>query len=122
MSLPDDNPFAHPSGLDHGLPPFDLIREEHYRPAFEAGMAEQRDEVAGIAADPAPPSLENTLEALERSGALLSRVSQVFFNLIGSDGSDGLRAVEAVVVPQLAAHRDALLMDPQLFARVSALF
>jgi peptidyl-dipeptidase Dcp len=122
MSLPDDNPFAQPSALEYGLPPFDLIREEHYRPAFEEGMAEQRREVAAFAADPAAPTMENTLEALERSGALLSRVSSVFFNLIGSSVTDGLRAVEAVVVPQLAAHRDALLMDPQLFGRVSALF
>src|SRR5690348_7213682 len=119
MALPDDNPFAVPSSLAYGLPPFALIREEHYRPAFEEGMAEQRRELEAIATDPAPPSMVNTLEALERSGALLSRVSQVFFNLIGSSVSDGLRDVEAVVVPLLAAHRDALLMDQRLFARVS---
>jgi peptidyl-dipeptidase Dcp len=122
MSLPDDNAFATPSTLPYGLPPFDLIREEHYRPAFEEGMAEQRRELEAIAGDPAEPSLENTLVALERSGALLARVSQVFFNLIGSSVTDGLRAVEAVVVPQLAAHRDALLMDRRLYSRVTALF
>src|SRR5689334_13316617 len=105
MALPDDNPFAVPSSLPHGLPPFELIREEHYRPAFEEGMAEQRREAEAIATDPAPPSFENTLEALERSGALLSRVSQVFFNLIGSSATDGLREIEAGVVPLLAAHR-----------------
>ena len=122
MSLTDDNPFAAASSLEYGLPPFALIREEHYRPGFEAGMAEQRRELEAIATDPAAPSLENTLEALERSGALLSRVSQVFFNLIGSSVTDGLRAVEAVVVPLLAAHRDAMLMDQRLFARVTVLF
>src|SRR5690349_6980134 len=122
MSLPDDNPFAQPSTLDYGLPPFDRIRVEHYQPAFEAGMAEQRDEVAAIAGDPAPPSAANTLDAVERSGALLTRVSQAFFNLIGSTADDGLRAVEGAVVPLLAAHRDALLMDKQLFARINALF
>ena len=122
MSLPDDNPFAVRSPLEYGLPPFDLIQEDHYLPAFTAGMAEQRDELEAIVTDPAEPSLENTLEALERSGALLGRVSQVFFNLIGSSVTDGLRAVEKVVVPQLAAHRDALLMDARLFARVRTLF
>src|SRR4051812_6779323 len=111
MSLPDDNPFAVASALEYGLPPFDLIQEDHYLPAFEAGMAEQRRELEEIAADPASPTLENTLEALERSGALLTRVSQVFFNLTGSITSDRLREVEAIVVPRLAAHRDALLMD-----------
>ncbi|HST81552.1 MAG TPA: M3 family metallopeptidase [Kineosporiaceae bacterium] len=121
MSLPGDNPFAVRSTLEYGLPPFDLIREEHYLPAFEEGMAEQRRELEVIAGDPAAPSLQNTLEALERSGALLSRVSQVFFNLISSNVTDGMRAVEAAVVPQLAAHQDALLMDPRLFARVTGL-
>jgi peptidyl-dipeptidase Dcp len=121
MSLPAENPFALPSALPYGLPPFDLIREEHYIPAFEEGMAEQRRELEVIAADPAEPSFAGTLDRLESSGALLSRVSQVFFNLTGSDGTDGLRAVEAVVVPQLAAHRDAVLMDPRLFSQVGRL-
>jgi len=122
MALQDDNPFAVRSALEYGLPPFDLIREDHYRPAFEEGMAEQRRELEAIVTDPAAPSLENTLGAMEKSGVLLSRVSQVFFNLIGSSVTDGLRAVEAEVVPLLAAHRDALLMDQRLFSRVSALF
>jgi peptidyl-dipeptidase Dcp len=131
MSLSADNPFAAPSVLDYRLPPFHLIRPEHYLAAFEAGMAQQRRELAAIVGrpnDPSEPSapteptLSNTLEALETSGALLNRVSKVFFHLIGSDASDGLRAVEAVVVPQLAAHHDAILMDAALFARVGALY
>jgi peptidyl-dipeptidase Dcp len=117
--LPADNPFAAPSALDYGLPPFHLIREGHHQAAFEEGMAEQRRELAAIAGE---PTLANTVEALEKSGLLLTRVSQVFFNLIGSNASDGLRAVEGVVVPQLAAHHDAILMDAALFARVSALY
>jgi peptidyl-dipeptidase Dcp len=121
MSLPGDNPFADRSPLAFGLPPFDLIREEHFRPAFEEGMVRHRREVEAIATDLAAPSLANTLEALEASGALLTRVSQVFFNLIGSNATDGLRAVEAAVVPQLTAHHDAILMDARLFGRVSAL-
>jgi peptidyl-dipeptidase Dcp len=121
MSLPAENPFAAPSPLAYGLPPFDQIREEHYQPAFDEGMAEQRRQLAAITSQSEPPTLENTLEALERSGALLHRVSKVFFNLLGSDVTDGLRAIEDVVVPRLAAHRDAILMDGELFSRVNAL-
>jgi peptidyl-dipeptidase Dcp len=122
MPLADDNPFAAPSTLGYALPPFELIREEHYRPAFEEGMAQQRREVEAIAAQAAEPTLENTVEALECSGALLGRVANVFFNLIGSSVTDGLRAIEADVVPKLAAHNDAILMAPRLFRRVSALY
>jgi peptidyl-dipeptidase Dcp len=118
---PVETPFDSASELPHGLPPFDRIREEHLLPAFEAGMARHRAEVEAIGADPAVPTVENTLEALERSGALLSRVAQVFFNLIGSAVTDGLRAVESEVVPRLAAHRDAVGMDPALFARIDDL-
>ncbi len=121
MSLPADNPFARASALPYALPPFELIRDEHFEPAFEAGTAEQRAELEVIATDPAVPTPANTLDALEASGALLTRVSSVFFNLTGSVASDGLRAVEAAVVPLLSAHRDAVLMDPRLFARISRL-
>ena len=75
--LPAENPFAAASDLPYGLPPFDRIAEEHYAPAFEAGMAEQRREVEAVAADPAEPTFGNTLEALERSGELLTRVAAV---------------------------------------------
>jgi peptidyl-dipeptidase Dcp len=120
-SIPDDNPFAEPSELAYGLPPLDRIREEHYGPAFEAGMAEQRREVEQIALDSAEPTVENTLEALERSGALLTRVAATFFNLTSSVVTDGLAALEADVAPKLAAHRDAILLDRRLFARLSGL-
>jgi peptidyl-dipeptidase Dcp len=121
MSLPAENPFATASQLAYGLPPFDRIREEHYQPAFAEGMAEQRRELTAITTQSEPPTVANTLEALERSGALLHRVSKVFFNLLGSDVTDGLRAIEDAVVPQLAAHQDAIGMDPGLFSRVNAL-
>ncbi|HYY10037.1 MAG TPA: M3 family peptidase, partial [Kineosporiaceae bacterium] len=119
--LPDGNPFAAPSALPFGLPPFDRILEEHYGPAFEAGMAQQRREVETVATDPSPPTLENTLEALERSGALLTRVAAVFFNLTSSHVTPALRALEAEVAPRLAAHSDAIRLDPRLFARIEAL-
>ena len=86
--LPTDNPFAAPSELPLQFPPFDRIREEHYRPAIEQAMAEHRAEIEAIGADPAPPTFANTLEALERSGRLLDRVLSVFYNLVSSDSTD----------------------------------
>lgn len=118
----DDNPFANPSELPYALPPFDLIREEHYLPAFEAGMAEQLAEVEAIAGAAAAPSLDNTVLALERSGRLLSRVNAVFFNLVSSNSTDGLRAIQATVAPKLAAHSDAIHLHPDLFGRIEDLY
>ncbi|MFI0153706.1 M3 family metallopeptidase [Streptomyces lydicus] len=116
------NPFFEPSDLPYALPPFVRIRHEHYLPAFERGMAEQREEIAAIGSRTAPPTFENTVEALERSGAVLGRVSRVFFNKAGSDTDDALQALEVELAPRLAAHDDALLLDPALFARLDALY
>ncbi|MFJ6606136.1 M3 family metallopeptidase [Streptomyces lydicus] len=116
------NPFFEPSDLPYALPPFARIRHEHYLPAFERGMAEQREEIAAIGSRTAPPTFENTVEAPERSGAVLGRVSRVFFNKAGSDTDDALQALEAELAPRLAAHDDALLLDPALFARLDALY
>jgi peptidyl-dipeptidase Dcp len=116
------NPFLAPSPLPHRFPDFDAIREEHYLPAFAAGMAEQRAEVAAITADAAPATFENTIEALERSGETLRRVSSVFFTLVSSTSTPGLREIEAEIAPQLAAHSDAIRLDAALFARVGTLF
>jgi Zn-dependent oligopeptidases len=115
------NPFLAPSPLPFAFPDFDAIREEHFAPAFTAGMAEQRAEVDAITADPAEATFENTIVALERSGATLRRVSAVFFTLAASCSSEGIRAIEAEVAPQLAAHADAIMLDAALFARVEAL-
>ena len=114
------NPFLAPSPLPFGYPDFSAIREEHFLPAFVEGMARQRAEVDAIAADPAPPTFENTLVALERSGDVLRRVSAVFFVLAASASTEGIRAVEAEVAPLLAAHADAIRLDPALFARIEA--
>ena len=114
------NPFLAPSPLPFGYPDFSAIREEHFLPAFVEGMARQRAEVDAIAADPAPPTFENTLVALERSGDVLRRVSAVFFVLAASSSTEGIRAVEAEVAPLLAAHADAIRLDPALFARIEA--
>ncbi|AEE45904.1 M3 family metallopeptidase [Cellulomonas fimi] len=119
--LDADNPFASPSTLPYGLPDYTRIREEHYRPALLAGMAEHRAQVEAIAADPAEPTVENTLEALERAGRLLHRAAVAFYNQASSDSTPGLDAIEEEVAPLLAAHRDAIYLDARLFARVQTL-
>ncbi|MBM9507142.1 M3 family metallopeptidase [Streptomyces sp. KK5PA1] len=110
------------STLPYELPPFAEIREEHYLPAFELGLAEQLAQVEGIAGDPAPATFENTVVALERSGALLERVRAVFGNAASADATAGVREIEAKVNPMLAAHSDAIHLNPALFGRIRALY
>ncbi|WP_035814648.1 M3 family metallopeptidase [Jiangella gansuensis] len=116
-----ENPFFAASDLPYQLPPFQLIRTEHYRPAFERGMAEQLAEVEAIAADPAPPTFENTIVALERSGQILQRVAAVFFNQASSDTNAEIQTIQSEISPRLAAHSDAIHLDSRLFARITAL-
>ncbi|WP_280443364.1 M3 family metallopeptidase [Nocardia brasiliensis] len=115
------NPFFECSTLPYQLPPFALIREEHYLPAFERGMAEQLSEIAAITALDTVPTFADTVVALERSGSLLTRVTNVFFNITSSDSTPGTDAIEAEISPRLAAHRDAIFLDPALFARIESL-
>ncbi|MFG2040962.1 M3 family metallopeptidase [Dactylosporangium sp. NPDC048998] len=117
-----DNPFLVPSDLPYQLPPFDRIEVDHYLPAFERGMAEQRSEVAAIAADPAPPTFDNTLVALERSGRVLQRVSAAFFTVTSADTTPRLQEIEAEVVPKLSAHSDAIMLDAGLYRRIKTLY
>ncbi|GAA2326739.1 M3 family metallopeptidase [Dactylosporangium salmoneum] len=117
-----DNPFFAPSDLPYQLPPFDRIEVEHYLPAFERGMEEQRAEVAAIAADPEPPTFDNTLVVLERSGRVLQRVSAAFFTLTSADTNPRLQEIEAEVVPRLSAHTDAIMLDPGLYRRIRSLY
>ena len=115
------NPLLEPSPLPFGYPAFDRVRDSHYAPAFTQGMAEHLREVEAIAKQPAEPTFENTLVALERSGQLLGRVQRLFFNLVGAHGNDALRAVEKEMAPKLSAHSDAIRLNPALFARVDRL-
>jgi peptidyl-dipeptidase Dcp len=116
------NPFFEPSSLPYHLPPFDRIHDADYAPAFERGMADQRKEVDAIARAAEPPTFDNTIVALERTGRLLTRVSKAFFNLNQSNGNDAMQKVEADITPKLSAHSDAIFLDAALFARVDAVF
>ncbi len=120
--LAADNPFAAQSALPLHYPPFDRIRDADFRPAFEAGMASQRTEIDAIARDPAVPTFDNTVVAMERSGLLLHRVQTVFSNINAAHTDPEKQKIEAEMAPRLSAHRDAIYLDEALFARVRTLY
>ncbi|QOY94414.1 M3 family metallopeptidase [Massilia sp. UMI-21] len=120
--LDASNPFAKPSTLQYGYPAFDKIRNEHFAPAFAEAMREQAREVDAIANDKAAPTFDNTIVAMERSGQLLDRVSAVFSALTGSYTNDTLQALAKDLAPKLAAHGDAIRLNPTLFQRIQTLY
>lgn len=115
------NPLLRPWTTPFGIPPFESIAPEHYKPAFDAALAEQKVEIAAIANDLSPATFANTIDALEKSGAVLKRVGGVFFNLAGSHTNDAIQAVEREMAPLLAKHRNSIFMNEALFERVDAL-
>ncbi|SFE19474.1 M3 family metallopeptidase [Blastococcus tunisiensis] len=119
-ALSADNPLATVSELPFRLPPFADITAEHCREALLAGMAGQRAEIAAIVGTVEPPTFENTIVAMERSGALLVRAWSVFGNLTSSVSTPRLREIEREIAPLEAAHDDAIRLDPGLFARIDA--
>ncbi len=122
MTLDKSNPFAQASTLEYQLPNFARIREEHYLPAFYAGTAAQLLEVKEIIDAKNEATFENTIVALERSGQLLNRMLLVFYNKSSSDTNDGIDAIEEEIAPKLAAHSDAIRLNPALFARITGLY
>jgi len=121
QTLPAANPFAAASTLPYQAPLFDRIKSADYQPAIEAGMAEQLAEVRRIADDPAAPTFDNTIAALERSGRLLDRAGAAFGGVTGADTDDTLQAAQTALAPKMSAHNDAINLDPKLFARVKSL-
>jgi peptidyl-dipeptidase Dcp len=117
----DNNPLLEPWTAPFGLPPFARIAPEHFPPAFDHAMAETEAEIAAIARSPEPPSFANTIEALERRGRRLSRVSNVFYALVSSHTSDALEAVARDYAPKLAEHEMRIALDPDLFRRIDEL-
>ncbi|SEG93958.1 peptidyl-dipeptidase Dcp [Nonomuraea solani] len=113
-----ENPFFAPSELPYELPPFADVREEHYLPAFERGMAVQLAEVDAIANSTEPPTFDNTIAGLERSGRVLDRTATVFFSIASSNSSDGVMEIEKQISPQLTRHNDAIRLNRALWARI----
>jgi peptidyl-dipeptidase Dcp len=116
------NPLLSPSPLPFQAPAFDKIRDSDFASAFDAGMKEQLADVNEIANNPAPPTFENTMVALEKTGQTLTRVSQIFNALAGANTNDQLQKLQEEEAPKLAAHQDAINLNPKLFARIETLY
>lgn len=116
------NPFFKKSTLTYEAPDFNAIKDEHFLPAFEEGMKQHLAEIEAIANNPEPATFENTLVAMEKSGELLTRVSRVFYNLTGTDSNPKRRELQSELAPKMAAHSDNINLNPQLFARIEAVY
>jgi peptidyl-dipeptidase Dcp len=117
-----DNPFFAASTLPYHAPPFDRIRDEHYQPALEEGMRQHLAEIEAIASRTDAPTFDNTIVAMDRAGALLTRVQAAFNAVTGANTDSTLQRVEQEEAPRLAAHRDAVTLNAALFQRVKSLY
>lgn len=115
-----DNPFLTEFQTPYGTPDFNRIKVEHYEPAFLKGIEQQNQEIKAIVENPAAPTFENTIVALDNSGEILSRVSGVFFALTEADTNDELMALEAKIAPMLSEHSDNIFLNQDLYKRVAA--
>ncbi len=117
-----ENPFFSQWDTPYGVPPFDQIEVTHYEPAFTEAMAKQNEEIAEITANKAMPGFGNTIEALDASGALLRKVSSVFFSMNGSMTNEDMQALARTMAPRLSAHRDGIKLNDALYKKVAAVF
>ena len=116
------NPFFEEWDTPYGTPPFSKILTSDYLPAIEEGLAQQKADIAAIIANPEEPTFENTIAAYDRSGALLAKVSGVFFNLAESDSTPEMQEIEETVTPMMADAENEIMMNEDLFARVKAVY
>jgi len=116
------NPFFSDYDTPFGTPPFEDISLEHYMPAFEQGMRQELEEIQAIAENPAEPTFENTVAALDTTGGLLTRVRRVFDNMTSANTNDSLQSVAKRVAPLLSKHRDDILLNEKLFQRIKAVY
>ncbi len=115
-----DNPFFSDYNTPFGVPPFDLVENEHFIPAFEEGIKQHEAEVEAIVSNPNTPDFENTIAALDYSGDLLSRVGSVFYNYNSSNTSDEIQAIAQEIAPIMSSHRDNINLNADLFKRIQA--
>ncbi len=118
----DVNPLLTESTLPYQFPPFDQIRNEHFQPAIEKGMAEQLRDIEKIASSSEAPTFENTIVAMERSGRLLVRAERTFGNLNSANTNPEMQRIDKELSPKLSAHRDAIRLNGPLFARVQKIY
>jgi peptidyl-dipeptidase Dcp len=122
VEVSENNPFFAEWETPFGIPPFDAIREEHYRPAFLKGIEEKRADIDAIRNNPEPATFENTLEALELAGPLLERVNRVFSNINATDTDDYLQQLDVEMSPLLTRENDAIYLDDAIFQRVNEVY
>jgi peptidyl-dipeptidase Dcp len=116
------NPLLAEWDTPYGIPPFDSIEDQHYKPAFDKAIEELRADVAAIRDNPEPPTFENTFEALELAGESLTQVANVFFNITNTDTNDALQELEVEITPVLTRETDAVFLDQQIFDRIDAVY
>lgn len=122
MSIQQENPFLQPYNTVYGIPPFESITYAHYMPAFEQGLKERDAEINAIVVNRAVPDFDNTILALEQSGELLNKVMLVFTSLNETDSSPEMEELSAKILPLYSQSTDAIMMNPQLFARVKQVY
>lgn len=122
LTLTAENPLLSSWTGPFEAPPFSQVRPEHFRPAFDAAIAERRAEIEAIKAEPAEPDFDNTILALERAGKTLDRVGRVFGHLAGADTNEAIEAIEREIAPIMSRESNALLLDEALFRRVDAVW
>ena len=122
VSCTDKNPFLSEWDTPYGIPDFGKIEEKHYIPAIEEGIRQQEAEIAAIIANTDAPTFENVVEAYEKSGAVLGRVTSVLFNVSESDATESLQKIVEQALPLISVHSDNIMMNPDFFAKVDVLF
>ena len=122
VSCTTKNPFLTEWNTPYGIPDFTQIQESHYIPAIEAGIAQQQSEIEAIIANTETPTFANVVEAYERSGAILDRVTLVLFNVSESDATESLQKIVEQALPLISVHSDNIFMNPGLFQKVDALY
>ncbi len=122
VSCNRDNPFLSGWNTPYGIPDFNSIKEKHYIPAIEAGIRQQQGEIDAIIANSAAPTFENVVEAYEKSGSILDRVSLVLFNISESDATESMQKIVEQALPMISVHSDNIFMNPYFFKKVDALY
>ena len=122
LSCTMNNPLLTESTLPYGAPPFDQIRKEHYKPAFEQALAEAKAEIDAITANPDAPTFANTLEALENAGQTLERVGGIFYNLLEADTDEQMQQIAEDLSPKMTEYQMYVSLNEALFARIKAVY
>ena len=120
--MSDQNPLLEEFNTPHQTAPFDKIKVEHYLPAFKIAMEQGREEINSIITNKEAPNFHNTVEALEKSGRLLSRISSIFFNLNSAETSDDIQKIARELSPLLSEYSNDLWLNEELFARVKTVY